>query len=232
MDKGEEARGERREGKYQIRPYNGQSWPPSHPWYRQIGQNTCTLSEPRSLSCPAQAGTSQPSVGDHTPPDDPQAHSVLTVLSICSEAPSPGPGHPGPAQAIRKQKLALKEEKTFRLPLLILDKRVRRQASSAVLLSTHGHTIARSRKEKTAPSARPRLKKKVMMAPAVSASAGFTFLKEGRQDYLRTDCPAPALARVPSIWGGETTCPPFLIPISFCLFGDCVLGGGVSSMLP
>lgn len=49
----------------------------------------------------------------------------------------------------------------------------------AVILSIHGHTIARNRKEKTAPSARPRDRKKAMMAPAVSASASFTFLEKG-----------------------------------------------------
>lgn len=51
------------------------------------------------------------------------------------------------------------------------------QAANTVFPAVrHGHTIARNRKEKIAPSARPRDRKKAMMAPAVSASAGFTFL--------------------------------------------------------
>lgn len=63
-----------------------------------------------------------------------------------------------------------------------------------------GHTIARNRKEKTAPRARPRDRKKAMMAPAVSASAGFTFLKEGGKATLGRPLRQPH----PGHQGGET----------------------------
>lgn len=69
-----------------------------------------------------------------------------------------------------------------------------------MLLSIHGHTIDRHRKEETAPSARPRDRKKAMMAPAVSASAGFTFLKAGGQGFLRM---APGTPQLPGL-----ACPP------------------------
>lgn len=52
------------------------------------------------------------------------------------------------------------------------------KSRASAVLCPSGHTIARNRKEKTAPSARPRDRKKAMMAPAVSASAGLTFLKD------------------------------------------------------
>lgn len=90
---------------------------PSHPWCRQIEQNTHARSlSPGASPALLKQGPVSPQSEATALLTDPQAHSILTVLSIHSEAPSPGPGHPGPAQAIRKQKLALKEEKTFRLP--------------------------------------------------------------------------------------------------------------------
>lgn len=77
-----------------------------------------------------------------------------------------------------------------------------------------GHTIARNRKAKTAPSARPRDRKKAMMDPAVSASAGCTFLKEGgKEGYLRM-APTPAPPRA-SGWGDLPEHPVLLTNASY-----------------
>lgn len=86
-----------------------------------------------------------------------------------------GAGMLSPAQAVRKQQSA-RREILQATPAHNEGGSGQELMARAVLPSILGHTIARNKKEKTAPSARPRERKKAMMAPAVSASAGFTFL--------------------------------------------------------
>lgn len=120
---------------------------------------------------------------------------------------------PGPAQAMSKQKMA-RQENLQRTPAHPQRGR-QEQAAGAILPSIRGHTIARNRKEKTAPSARPRDRKKAMMAPAVSASAGFTFLKEGgRADFRTSLTPVPCPTQ--SISFCWPTCLPLLLGEGMC----------------
>jgi hypothetical protein len=113
---------------------------------------------------------------------------VPNILAVHPRDSVPRAWTSGSAQhrPLRKQKWARRANFQTTLAHSRQKEAGRRQAGRQCCPSVpHGHTIARNRKEKTAPSARPRHRKKAMMAPAVSASAGCTFLKEGGRDYFR-----------------------------------------------